>query len=144
VSTSRGAPRAARQSKALARIGIDDLRLPALTPHFCRLDKLMPSQRHQLLGHCMGNFFIMGQKVTELFSIFDANTDQSDAVKLARHAQAMRVTSLGGVSMQSYTFEMVQARLLDPKPVLEVLLSNVYADRKPPAAKYSEKKHCLD
>ena len=100
-------------------------------PTFRLLHRGMPSSHHTVLGHSMGFFFIMGQQVVELFSVFDGAAHAPEAVHTSWKAAAMRTGSRGRGPVGTRTFEMVRSRLLDPKPVLEVVVANVYADRCP-------------
>lgn len=93
--------------------------------------------RALLLGHTLGHFFVMGQAVTEVFSVFDASADVTEATRLTRHAAAMKVASLRSANSAGgpqRTFELARARLLKPRPLLEALLRNVYAEAADPAA----------
>lgn len=130
--TSTTARRLAERDAASSRRpdpDIADLHF-ALAPTFCLLHRGMPSSHHLVLGHSMGLFFIMGQKVVELFSVFDDGAYVPEAVHTSWKAQAMRTGSRRGAA-GTRTFETVRARLLDPKPVLEVVVNNVYADHCP-------------
>jgi hypothetical protein len=98
-------------------------------PTFRMLEKSMPSSYRLIYGHSMGSFFIMGQTITELFSLFDEGAFVAEATKLSRNAQSMRVTTLRPLHPLGKTYESARLRLLDPRPVLEVLVNNVYAEK---------------
>ena len=110
---------------------VEPLICPDIDATYSLLDKNMPSEHMLLCGHSIGNYFIMGQDPIELFSIFDATADVAEATKLSRQAHLMRMTTLRGQGAHARTFQMVKARMLDPKGAAEVLLSNVYADQPP-------------
>jgi hypothetical protein len=132
TSTSRGARSLAALPSSGARSqpeGLAGLAVPTGTEGFRQLDKrALPAAHTLTLAHSLGTFFIMGQNVTEVFSVFDPGADMAEAVRLTRHAQAMRAASLRSVGVQPVTFELARSKLLKVQPVLEVLLSNVYSE----------------
>ena len=104
-----------------------ELMAPSSTDAWQTLDKhTLPASHVLILAHSLGDFFVMGQTVTEMFSVFDAQADAAEATRLTRHAQAMRVATLNNA--QAITFELVRSKLLHVNRVLEVLLANVYAE----------------
>ena len=119
-------------------VSLHGLRIPDGTASTMRhLHKKLPSEHKLVLGHSLGEFFIMGSHVTEIFSVFDSGADAPDVVKLTRHAQTMRVASLRSASASARTFELVRARLLEPFAALEATLNNVYADQAPEESEFA-------
>jgi hypothetical protein len=76
----------------------------------------------------MGSFFLMGQRITEMYSVFDRHAPVSDATKLSRHAQTMRVASLRGTTSAPIPFELCNLRLLHAASAADLIVKNVYAD----------------
>jgi hypothetical protein len=109
---------------------IDNLQF-ARDGEFRILEKTMPSSQRLIYSHSMGSFFIMGQTITEMFSLFEDGAMFDEATKLSRNAQSMRVSTMRPQHPSGKTYEAARLRLLDPRPVLEVLVNNVYADKCP-------------
>lgn len=125
TSTATHAATAAAPSMSLADFPAPD----GAAPFAHASAAALPSAHTLLFGHTLGDFFVLGQAVTEIFSVFDGTVEMAEAMRLTRHAAAMKVASLrsGSVGPQR-TFELASARLLEPRPVLKLLVNNVYAE----------------
>ena len=96
------------------------------------LTNAMPASYRTVRACSMGSFFIIGQNVTELFAVSDMHSSEAEATKLSWQALTMRVaTALRGAAGVLRSFDLVKAKLVEPKPLLRALIHNVYADTCP-------------
>lgn len=103
---------------------------PAPGPTF--LSNSLPATYRTVRACALGSFFIMSQNVTELFAVYDGHSAERDAVKLSWHSLTMRVTTaLRGTHVALRSFDLVRAKLLEPRPLLDAIVENVYAEALP-------------
>eukprot|EP00892_Ulva_mutabilis_P007895 jgi/Ulvmu1/5478/UM023_0014.1 len=92
----------------------------------------MPATYRVVRACSMGSFFIIGQNVTELFALTDAYSAERDATKLSWKALTMRVTTaLRSTQAALRSFDLVKAKLIDPKPLLHAVVQNLYVETAP-------------